>query len=123
MRAALYEGYGQFWTFLWTLCGRTIKVKTLMAQGDYQRASQLLLRLIQKQPTNLDCLLGLAFCQKRMGRKDAHLQLLQEAHRLDDCNPSIVCELAQALVDARRSGEALPLLGLIKDEPGFSAAA
>ena len=94
-----------------------------MAQADYANASQLLLRLIRKQPANLGLLLHLAFCQKRLGRKDAHLQLLLEAHRRDDRNPNIIFDLAQALVDAGRSEEALPLAGLIKDEPGFAAMA
>jgi predicted Zn-dependent protease len=93
--------------------GRTAKAQALMQQADYQGASQLLLRLARKQPTNLNLLLSLAFCQKRLSRKDAQLELLQEAHRLDDRNPSIVYELAQALVDARRSEEALSLMGLI----------
>ena len=121
VRAALRVGYQQAWAFAWTVGGRTAKAQALMAQADYPGATQLLLRLFSKQPTNLDLLLSLAFCQKRLGRKDAHLKLLQEAHRLDDRNPSIVYELAQALVDARRSEDALPLMGLIKDEPGFAA--
>jgi predicted O-linked N-acetylglucosamine transferase (SPINDLY family) len=94
-----------------------------MAQADYSRASQLLLRLVRKQPTNLELLLNLAFCQKRLGHKNVQLQLLQEAHRLDDRNPNIIFDLAQALVDMRCSEEALPLMGLIKDEPGFSVIA
>ena len=123
VRGSLDAAYRQAWAFAWTVGGRTAKAQALMQQADYQGASQLLLRLARKQPTNLNLLLSLAFCQKRLSRKDAQLELLQEAHRLDDRNPSIVYELAQALVDARRSEEALPLMGLIKDEPGFSAAA
>ena len=119
----MQAAYGQAWAFIWTVGGRTAKVQALMEQADYQGASQLLLRLTRKQPTNLNLLLSLAFCQKRLSRKDAQLELLQEAHRLDDRNPTIVYELAQALVYARRSQEALPLLGLIKDESGFSALA
>jgi len=123
VRAALSAGYRQAWAFAWTVGGRAAKAQALIAQADYANANQLLLRLIRKQPTNLDLLLRLAFCQKRLGRKDAHLQLLQEAYRLDDRNPNIISDLAQALVDSGRSEEALPLMGLIKDEPGFSAMA
>lgn len=123
VRAALRTGYVRAWAFAWTVGGRTAKAHSLMAQADYPGASQLLLRLVRKQPTNLELLLNLAFCQKRLGHKNVQLQLLQEAHRLDDSNPNIIFDLAQAMVDMRRSEEALPLMGLIKDEPGFSVMA
>jgi predicted O-linked N-acetylglucosamine transferase (SPINDLY family) len=123
VRAALRAGYVRAWAFACTVGGRTAKAYALMAQADYPGASQLLLRLVRKQPTNLELLLNLAFCHKRLGRKEAQLQLLQEAHRLDDSNPNIIFDLAQAMVDMRRSEEALPLMGLIKDEPGFSVMA
>ena len=110
------------WVFAWTVGGRTAKVQALMAQADYRGASQLLFRLLTKQPSNLGLILSLAFCQKRLLHKASHLKLLQEAHRLDDRNPSILLDLTHALVGMHRSEEALPVLGLIKDEPGFDAA-
>ena len=120
-RAAAQTAFTQAWAFAWTVGGRTAKAQALMAQANYAGASQLLLRLVRKQPTKLGLLLSLAFCQKRLGRKSAHLQLLQEAHRLDDRRPDVLYALAQALIDQRRSEEALPFLGLLKDEPAFAA--
>ena len=81
MSAALRAGYGQAWTFVWTVGGRTAKAYALMAQADYPGASQLLLRLVRKQPTSLELLLNLAFCQKRLGHKNVQLQLLQLLQR------------------------------------------
>jgi predicted O-linked N-acetylglucosamine transferase (SPINDLY family) len=117
MRAAATQA----WAFAWTVGGRTSKARALVARADYRGASQLLMRLVSKQPSNLELILSLAFCQKRLSHKAAYLQLLQEAQRLDDRNPSILLDLAHALVDMRRSEEALPLLGLIKDEFEFAA--
>ena len=109
------------WAFAWTVGGRTAKAKALMAQADFAGASLLLLRLLRKQPYHIELLLSLAFCQKRQQRNDAHLQLLQEAIRLDDRNPAILYALTQALLDMRMSAQALPYLLLLKDELGFAA--
>ncbi len=120
-RAAAQTVFSQAWAFAWTVGGRTAKAQALMAQADYEAASHLLLRLVRKQPTQINLLLSLAFCQKRLLRKAAHLQVLQEAHRLDDRRPDVLYALAEALIDQRRSEEALPYLGLLKDESGFAA--
>lgn len=120
--AAMRAAATQAWAFAWTVGGRTAKAQALVAQADYRGASQLLLRLVRKQPTNLGLLLSLAFCQKWLGRKGVHLQLLQEAHRLDDRRVDVLYALAQALIDQRRSEEALPYLSLLKDEFEFAAA-
>ena len=120
-RAAVQTALTEAWAFAWTAGGRTAKAQALMAQADYAGASHLLLRLVRKQPTQISLLLSLAFCQKRLLRKAAHLQLLQEAHRLDDRRPDVLYTLAEALIDQRRSEEALPYLGLLKDESGFAA--
>ena len=120
-RAAAQTAFSQAWAFAWTVGGRTAKAQALMAQADYEAASHLLLRLVRKQPTQINLLLSLAFCQKRLLRKAAHLQVLQEAHRLDDRRPDVLYALAEALIDQRRSEEALPYLGLLKDESGFAA--
>lgn len=120
-RAAAQTAFTHAWAFAWTAGGRTAKAQALMAQADYEGASHLLLRLVRKQPTNLNFLLSLAFCQRRLGSKAAHLQLLQEAHRLDDRRPDVLYTLTETLIDQSRSEEALPYLGLLKDESGFAA--
>lgn len=109
------------WAFAWTVGGRTAKADALMAQADFAGASLLLLRLLRRQPHNVHLVLALAFCQKRLMRKESHLQLLQEACRQDDRNPAILYSLAQALIDMRMSEQALPYLLLLKDEAGFAA--
>ena len=110
------------WVLFWTLGGRTGKVGVLQARGDYVGASLLLTRLLRKRPDDLGLLLGMAFCQRRLGNKEAHLALLQHAYRLDDRRLDVAFALCQSLIDMRRSAEALPHLALIKDIPEFAAA-
>jgi len=109
------------WALAWTLGGRTAKVKALQAQGDYAGASLLLLRLLRKQPDDISLLLHMAFCHKRLGNKASHLALLQHAYRLDDRRLDVLYQLCQALIDMRRSEEALPYLALLKDSADFAA--
>ena len=109
------------WAFAWTVGGRTTKADALMAQADYAGASQLVLRLLRSQPSNVRLILVLAYCQKRLMRNGAAVELLEQAYRLDDRNPDVLFSLVQALLDVRRSDEALSYLGLLKDEPGIAA--
>ena len=104
-----------------TIGGNIAKARALQAKGDYAGANQLLLHLLRKQPDNILFLLTMAFCQKRLGNKTSHLQLLQHAYRLDDRRLDVLYDLCQALIDLRRSEEALPYLALIKDSENFAA--
>jgi len=109
------------WAFAWTVGGRTAKADALMAQADYAGASQLVLRLLRSQPSNVRLILVLAYCQKRLLRNGAAVELLEQAYRLDDRNPDVLFPLVQTLLDLRRSDEALSYLLLLKDEPGIAA--
>ena len=106
---------------MWTLGGRTAKADALQAQGDYAGASLLLTRLMRKQPDNIPLLLSMAFCQKRLGNKESQLDLLRDAYRLDDRRLDVAYALCQALIDVRRSDEALPYLALMKDSENFAS--
>ena len=103
--AAMHTAFTRIWAFAWTVGGRNAKAQALMAQADYQGASQLLLRLLGTQPANVGLILSLAHCQKRLMRKVSYLQLLQQAYRLDDRNPSTVYDLADALREMGRSAD------------------
>ena len=114
--------WGQaLWAFACTVGGRRATLNALLAQADYNRASLLLLHLLRRQPANIDLLLTLAFCQRRLLRKESHLALLQQACSLDDRNPEILYQLAQTLIGLHQSDAALPYLALLKDEPGYAA--
>jgi len=95
----------------------------LIAAGDFSGAIVEIHKYLRRDPHNCRVVLALANCYEQSGNKHLFRHYAEVAYRLDDTYVVSIFHWARALIDQNQCAQALPLLGLLKDNTVFSEGA
>lgn len=95
----------------------------LIAAGDFPGAIVEIHQYLKRDPHNCRVVLALANCYDQSGDKHLFSHYAEVAYRLDDTYVVSIFHWARALIDRNQCAQALPLLGLLKDNTVFAEGA
>lgn len=89
---------------------RLEEAEALMALGDFRTAADIYKAHLEKVPDDVGAINNLGACLGNIGDNDQAMALFDRAYALDDTYLPTLANYAGALIDRKRSAEAMPLL-------------